>query len=205
MLNQLIFQIMIRRVSMNLLMNRIAQLHDFTDYELKLIRFYITGILYDVSKTLMLGIFFCCIGKFTEFLFTFIPLLLLRKKTGGYHLKTYWTCFLASFLYFIMAAIVLPAIPLKLTWMQLTLLVCAWVMYYIGPISSNREINLNDEQLHKVHIQSFQIVLVMSVLLFLFPDNQYLIVSFWTVVLHSIQLIITKLKKRGEKNEKVFG
>lgn len=190
---------------MDLLMNRIAQLHDFTDYELKLIRFYITGILYDIGKMLMIGIFFLYIGKFTEFLFTLVPLLFLRKMTGGYHLKTYWTCFLASFLYFILAAIVLPVIPLRLTWMQLTLLVCAWVMYYIGPISSNREINLDDEQLHKVHIQSFQIVLVISVLLFLFPDTKYLIASFWTVVLHSIQLIITKVKKRGEKNEKVFG
>lgn len=186
---------------MDLLMNRIARLHDFTDYELKLIRFYITGILYDISKTIMIAIFFGCIGKFMEFLFALAPLLLLRKKTGGYHLKTYWTCFLASFLYFILAAIVLPAaIPIKMTWMQLTLLVCAWVMYYIGPISSNREIHLDDEQLRKVHIQSFQIVLIMSILLFLFPDTKYLIVSFWTVVLHSIQLIITKVKKRGEKN-----
>lgn len=191
---------------MNLLINRIAQLHDFTDYELKLIRFYITGILYDISKMFMIGAFFCYIGKFTEFLFTLVPLLLLRKKTGGYHLKTYWTCFLASFLYFILAAIVLPAvIPLKMTWMQLTLLVCAWVMYYIGPISSNREVNLDKEQLHKVHVQSFQIVLAVSILLFLFPNTKYLIVSFWTVVLHSIQLIITKIKKRGEKYEKILG
>lgn len=191
---------------MNLLINRIAQLHDFTDYELKLIRFYITGILYDVSKTLMIGILFYCIGKFPEFLFTLIPLLLLRKNTGGYHLKTYWTCFMASLSYFILAILVLPAIaPLQMTWMQLVLLVCAWIMYYIGPISSNREIKMEQIQLHKVHMQSFQIVLVISVLLFLFPDTKYLIASFWTVVLHSVQLIITKLKKRGERNEKILG
>lgn len=191
---------------MNLLMNRIAQLHDFTDYELKLIRFYILGYLYDISKMIMLGIFFYCIGRFTDFWFALVPLLLLRKNTGGYHLKTYWTCFLASFAYLGLAVIVLPAvIPISLTWMQLCLLVCAWIMYYIGPISSNREFNLNQEQLLKAHIQSFQIVLVISILLFLFPESKYLIVSFWTVVLHSIQLIITKLKKRGEKNEKILG
>ena len=187
-------------------MNRIAQLHDFTDYELKLIRFYVTGILYDITKMLAIGIFFYCIGRFPEFLFTLIPLLFLRKNTGGYHLKTYWTCFLASFIYFILAGIVLPStVPTGLSWMQLTLLVCVWIIYYIGPISSNREINLNKEQLHRVHIHSFQIVFVISVLLFLFPDTKYLTVSFWTVVLHSIQLIITKMKKRGENNEKVFG
>ncbi len=191
---------------MNLLINRIAQLHDFTDYELKLIRFYFTGILYDISKTLIIGIFFYWIGKFPEFLFTLVPLLLLRKTTGGYHLKTYWTCFLASLIYFILAVLVLPAcVPLPMTWMQLTLLVCVWIMYYIGPISSNREIRMEQTQLHKVHIQSFQIVFVLSILLFLFPDTKYLTASFWTVVLHSIQLIITKLKKRGEKNAKILG
>lgn len=191
---------------MNLLMNRIAQLHDFTDYELKVIRFCITGLLYDISKTIMIGVFFCWIGKFPEFLSALVPLLFLRKRTGGYHLKTYWTCFLASFAYFVLAVIVLPAaVALNMTWMQLGLLICAWVIYDIGPISSNREINMNQEQLHKVHIQSFQIVLVISILLFLFHDTPYLTVSFWTVVLHSVQLIITKIKKRGEKNEKVFG
>lgn len=191
---------------MNLLMNRIAQLHDFTDYELKLIRFYFTGILYDITKMLAIGIFFYYIGSFPEFLFTLVPLLFLRKNTGGYHLKTYWTCFLASFIYFILAGIVLPAtIPLRQTWMQLTMLVCVWIMYYIGPISSNREIHMDKPQLHKVHVQSFQIVLVISILLFLFPDMKYLIASFWTVVLHSVQLIITKIKKRGEKNEKALG
>lgn len=191
---------------MNLLMNHIAQLHDFTDYELKVIRFYILGFLYDISKMLVIGIFFFCIGRFTEFLFALVTLLLLRKNTGGYHLKTYLTCFLASFLYFIMAAVILPAtVPVSLTCMQLILLVCAWIMYAVGPISSNREIHLTKEQLRKVHIQSFQIVLVISVLLFLLPDLPYLTVSFWTAVLHSFQLIITKVKKRGERNEKVFG
>lgn len=193
-------------ISMNLLMNHIAQLHDFTDYELKVIRFCITGFLYDISKTVIIGILFCCIGKFPEFLFALVPLLFLRKRTGGYHLKTYWTCFLASFVYFALAVIVLPAvIPLNMTGMQLVLLICAWVIYDIGPISSNREINMNQEQLHKVHIQSFQIVLIVSILLFLFRDTPYLTVSFWTVVLHSLQLIITKIKKRGEKNEKALG
>ncbi|MCD7726602.1 MAG: accessory gene regulator B family protein [Clostridiales bacterium] len=191
---------------MNLLMNRIAQLHDFTDYELKVIRFYILGFLYDISKIIAIGIFFGCIGKFPEFLFTLIPLLFLRKNTGGYHLKTYFTCFLASVLYFILAILVLPAvIPMKLTWMQFSLLICVWVIYRVGPISSNREIVLNKRQLHKVHLHSFQIVFVISVLLFLFPETGYLKASFWTVVLHSVQLMITKIKKRGERDEKVFG
>lgn len=189
---------------MNLLMNRIAQLHDFTDYELKLIRFYITGLLYDISKMLIIGLFFCYIGKFAEFLSTLIPLLLLRTKTGGYHLKTYWTCLLASFLYFILTILVLPAaVPLRMTWMQTILLICMWSIYNIGPISSNREIHPDKAQLHRIHVASFQIVFLISVLLFLFPKIQYLTASFWTVVLHSIQLIITKMKKRGEKDEKV--
>lgn len=192
------------RSDMNYIMNKVQAEYGYTDYQIKLIKFALTGIFYDVSKLLIFMVYFFATEKILEFFFAAIPMLLLRTKTGGLHCKKYWSCFLVSFAYFYIVINVLPVIINVHPWaIYPVLLICAIVDYLIGPISLKDRPVPEKSILHKAKIQSFQVVFFVAVLIFIFQDSRYLIVSFWTVVLHTIQLSITKILKEVKRNEKL--
>ena len=69
-----------------------------------------------------------------------------------------------------------------------------------------RDAVLKDEQnsrIKKAKIECFQVVLIVAILCFLFPENRYLIVSFWTVVIHAVQLVITKIMREVKFHEEL--
>ncbi|MCH5248477.1 MAG: accessory gene regulator B family protein [Lachnospiraceae bacterium] len=190
---------------MNYIMSKVQAEYGYTDYQIKLIKFSLTAIFYEVSKLLIFMVYFFATGKILEFFFALVPMLPLRIKTGGFHCKSYWSCFLVSFVYFYSVINVFPMIinvhPLAI---YPVLLVCAIVDYMIGPTSLKEKAALNNKDIvHKAKIQSFQVVFFVAVLIFVFQDTRYLIVSFWTVVLHTIQLSITKILKEVKRNEKL--
>lgn len=197
---------------MQYILNRLQQEYGFSDYQVKLLRFSFTGILYDVSKTLIFIVYFTYIGKFPELIFALIPLILLRTRSGGIHFRKYWTCFFFSFLYLCLVIHVLPVvIPLHPLAVYPVLAVCAVADYLLGPNSLKEKVVVQDaalkddlkNRLRKAKIECFQIVLIVAVLMFLFPGNRYLIVSFWIVVVHAVQLIITKIMREVRYHEEV--
>ena len=189
---------------MDYFLSKVQAEYGYTDYQIKLIKFSLTGIFYDLSKTLIFMIYFYATGKFIEFIFAAVPLILLRTKTGGIHLKKYWSCFLFSFAYFYTVINILPALvtvhPLVV---YPILLVCAVLDYVIGPTTLSKRPTPTEAFIKKAKIQSFQVVFIVAVLFFIFPNVPYLIVSFWTVVLHVVQLAIVKLFKEVKYNEKL--
>lgn len=189
---------------MDYILNKVQQEYGYSDYEIKLIKFSLTGIFYDLSKTLIFMIFFYITGKFTEFVFAAVPLILLRTRTGGIHLKKYWSCFLFSMIYFYTVINILPSLitvhPLAV---YPVLLICAVADYMLGPTTLSKRPDPTESFIKKAKIQSFQVVFIVAILFFIFPNVPYLMVSFWTVVLHSVQLSIAKLIKEVNYHEKL--
>lgn len=189
---------------MEYILNKVQSEYGYTDYQIKLIKFSITALFYDLSKTILFLIYFSYSGKFYEFLFAAIPMMLLRTKTGGLHFKKYLSCLLVSFIYFYSVINILPAVinihPLAI---YPILLICAITDYMIGPASLKERAPVEESIVKKAKIQSFQVVFIVALLIFIFQDTHYLMVSFWTVVLHTIQLSITKLLKEVKHNEKL--
>ena len=197
---------------MEYLLNKVQAEYGFSDYQIKLLRFSFTGILYDVSKTLIFFVFFLAIGRLPEFLFAVVPLILLRTRGGGIHFHKYWTCFLASFIYLYAVICILPGmVPVHPLAVYLILLLCAVLDYMLGFASLKEKLVIKDEFMSsqkadfdkKSKLQSFQVVFIVAVLFYIFPNNQYLIVSFWTVVLHTLQLSITKILWEVKHHEKL--
>lgn len=189
---------------MDYILNKVQAEYGYSDYQIKLIKFSITGLFYDISKISVFIVFFYVTGKFTDFVFATVPLILLRTKTGGIHLKKYWSCFLFSFAYLYSVINILPAVisvhPLAV---YLILLVCAVTDYMIGPVTLKKRPAADESLIKNSRIQSFQVIFIVAILFFIFPNVPYLIVSFWTVVLHTVQLSITKLLKEVKYNEKL--
>ncbi|MCM1262399.1 MAG: accessory gene regulator B family protein [Butyrivibrio sp.] len=189
---------------MDAILNKVQKEYGYSDYEIKLIKFSITGIFYDLSKTLIFLIYFSAVGKFMEFIFAAVPLILLRTKTGGIHLKKYWSCFMFSLIYFFAVIYALPTLitvhPLVV---YLILLICAVMDYMLGPNTLSKRPAPAEDFIKKAKIQSFQVIFIVAILFFIFPDVPYLIVSFWTVVLHTVQLSIAKLLKEVKHHEEL--
>lgn len=186
---------------MNILMDKIRTTYDFSEYELKVIRYVITALLYDLSKLLLLGTFFAYFGMLPHFICALIPFFLLRTRNGGIHTKSYWSCLLLTILVFVPTVMILPFMAPLTPMLRLSLLIpCAITEYVLGPMLSHRAVKLDEEGLHKNRIASFQVVLIVAIALFLFPQSTCLLASFWMVVLHTIQLAITKIYKEVKKN-----
>ena len=189
---------------MDHIMNKIQAEYGYSDYQIKLIKFSLTGILYDVSKTLIFLVFFCATGKGLEYLFAIVPLILLRTRTGGIHFRSYWSCLLASFVYLYAVINILPVfVTVHPLIVYLVLLVCAVLDYLIGPATLKERPKAPENAIKKAKIQNFQVVFLVAVAFFIFSNHQYLMVSFWTVVFHTVQLFITKWLKEVKYHEEL--
>lgn len=189
---------------MDALMNKIRNTYDFSEYELKVIRYVITALFYDLSKLILLAVIFYYLGFLPSFLCALIPFCLLRSRNGGIHTKSYWTCLLMTVLVFVPTVIILPVAAPLTPILRIGLMIpCAITEYLLGPLLSHREVKLDEKKIHKNRLASFQVVLVVAILLFLFPECTYLLASFWMVILHTIQLAITKIYKEVKSHEKV--
>ena len=188
---------------MTYLMDWIQNEYDFSNYQIRLIRYTLTAILYDVSKVILFAVYFYFTGQLIEFLFAIIPLLLLRTKTGGLHMQNYLSCLLFSFIYIYVTINILPQlIAVQPLLIYIVLLLCALIDYRIGPTSLKKP-SACKTYIKKAKMQTFQAIFVIAVLFFIFPENRYLLISFWTVVLHTFQLAITKLLREVRYHEKL--
>lgn len=186
------------------LMAKIQTEFEYTDYQIRLIRYTLTAILCDLSKTLIFLVYFIWTGRVLEFFCALVPMVLLRTKTGGLHMRTYWSCFFFSFLYLEAAITVLPAlIPMHELLVYPILIACAIITYKIGPITLKKKPMPDEVLIKKFKIQSFQVVGLVGIIYFLSRGHSYLQASFWVVVLHTIQLAITKLIKEVKIHEKL--
>lgn len=189
---------------MNYLMAKVQSEFEYTDYQMKLIRYALTSILYDLSKTLIYLVYFIWTERLLEYFCALVPMILLRTKTGGLHMRTYWSCFFFTFVYLEATITVLPAlIPMHELLVYPILIACAIITYNIGPITLKKKPMPGESLSKKLKIQSFQVVGLVGVVYFIFQGSPVLIVSFWVVVLHTIQLTITKLIKEVKTHEKV--
>lgn len=178
--------------------------YGFSEYEIRFIRYFLTALFYDCSKLAFFGIYYYCTKEFISFLFVLFPLILLRMKNGGIHFKKYWSCFLFTFAYFELSIRLLPMffhLPLGAIYCILPLY--ALLDWLIGPNSLTRKKAMNVIYIKKAKIQTFLLIMLLEILFLIFPANRYLIVSFWTVTLHTIQLGVTKIIKEVFFNEEV--
>ena len=189
---------------MDYLMTKVQNEFEYTDYQMKLIRYALTSILYDVSKALIFLVYFAWTGRVLEYFCALVPMVLLRNKTGGLHMRTYWSCFFFTFVYLEAAITLLPAlITIHELLVYPILAICAVINYKIGNITLKRKPMPGEELAKKLKVQSFQVVGLVGVIYFIFQGASVLNVSFWVVVLHTIQLTITKIIKEVKTHEEL--
>ncbi|MBO5031462.1 MAG: accessory gene regulator B family protein [Lachnospiraceae bacterium] len=170
--------------------------------EQKFIIFKLKCIVYDLSKFVIILLFFCFTGNLNEYLFAVMISVPLRTQSGGLHFKHYWSCFLFSFGYFVFVIYGLQRIILPFSLLILFMAVCAIINFALSPIQSASRPSLPDAERHSIKQKTFMITVYSAVIVLLFYHTPLAATGYWTIILHSLQLLIAYfIRKGGEKHE----
>lgn len=151
----------------------------------------------------MISIFFAFTGLFREFLFACMISIPLRIYSGGLHFKHYLSCFSFSFGYFILLIYGVSMISLPVYLSTILMILCSIINFCLSPIQSASRPPLPASELQRVKQKSFILSIYCILIILLFYQTPLASVGYWTILLHSIQLIIANLlKKGGERYEK---
>lgn len=160
-------------------------------------------IIYDLSKFIIISIFFIIVGLFKEFLFASMISAPLRIYSGGLHFKHYWTCFLFSFGYFVLLILGLSTIPLSIYLSSIIMVLCSIINFCLSPVQSATRPPLSTTELQRTKQKTFILSIYCILIILIFYNTPLASVGYWTILLHTMQLIIAKLmKKGGEQYEK---
>lgn len=173
----------------------IKNTYNLSNYQLAQLIFLVKTLSSEISKILIMGIIFH--KHLSLYLFALFIMLCLRCSTGGLHFYTYAGCLLASTLYLGTALIPLPYISLS-RWIQILLLLgCILICYTVGPVTSKYRPAFSSK--HKKHCKLTSCILIFfyTIILYIMPENIYLVIGFWIIILHSLQLIVAKIQKKG--------
>lgn len=174
--------------------------YQFSDFQIAQLQFFVKTISSELSKFLIMGFIFR--DRLGLYLFAMAVMLPLRIAVGGLHCKTYISCFLVSFSYAFLSLIVLPMIPVNKLYQMIFLFACMLCNYFVGPVTSAVHVALSEQHVSKVRTQAFVFIFFYIVALYIVPENAYMTVGFWVIILHTLQLIAARILKKGEPYER---
>ena len=187
---------------MNTFALKIQKMYGYTDYEMAIIKYSITTLFSELSKIIILSIMFLYIGKFDLFITSCVLLIFLRINGGGYHCKHYITCLLLTAIISSVAIILLPLITIpNFSVVLMVLTICLFINYYLGPVPSPFRPELDNLLIKHYKNNSFLTIFIFIIIVSIFNFNivirPHLIVGFWTIILHTLQLIVAKILRKG--------
>jgi len=180
---------------MDLIRNYLKQNYHLSSYQIAQIIFLFKTLSSELSKIVIMGILFHnCLG---HYIFALFIMLCLRSITGGLHFYTYIGCLFTSILY--LWSVLFPLSAINLTqYVKLTLLlVCILSCYMCGPIVSKYRSDFSEHycKTSKKIVVSF--IFFYTLLMYIIPENSFINTGFWVIILHSLQLIAAKIRKKG--------
>lgn len=152
----------------------------------------------EVSKLIIIFTFFACIGRFLESLVCMGALLVLRLSGGGFHCEHYISCLLTSFLFVSLSVFLGETVVLPPIIMTIFMVVCFFVAYKMVPVVSHHRPKPTQELIKRSRTIHFVFLFICLFAVTVFKTNIFSLILFWLCMLHTIQLLITRLEKGGK-------
>lgn len=162
----------------------------YTNYQIKQIIFLTKSISADISKVIILSILFY--NHLTEYLIALTVLFVYRTYSGGLHFNTYLGCLIATGSYFYLAIIVLPLIHIPFLIKFLLLNTCMVIFSKLTPVTSKYRPPLSSTKIILCQNITTTITFLYIIILYIMPENPYITIGFWIIILHLLQLIFAK-------------
>lgn len=167
-----------------------------SSYQIAQLGFLAKTMLSEISKLLLMCLLFH--RHLSAFFFALLIMLFLRSSTGGLHFYTYISCLLTSICYLWLATALLPCLHLPASMQTLLLLAAILICYFVGPVVSKYRPAPSPQHFRRCRNISCCFMFLFSLLLYIMPDNPYMIIGFWIIILHSLQLLAAKIRTKGE-------
>ncbi|MTK10706.1 MAG: accessory gene regulator B family protein [Clostridiaceae bacterium] len=160
------------------------------------IQYGLSVLLSEGFKFVFLILFFNIIHRQNLFYFSLLILLSTRVFAGGVHLKGTLNCLLLTVLILIFTSVLAPLIPrLPIVYYVLISIVSFAIVLVRAPICSvRRPIKDNKKKLQYKLIATLSVALWTIILLFL-QSTPYVNCGFCTILIQSVQLVLTKKPK----------
>lgn len=171
--------------------------HHLSSYQIAQIFFLFKALGSEFSKMLIMGILFH--DRFLEYLFALGIMLCLRCSTGGLHFYTYLGCLATSVLYLWLSLYVMPLFCAPTYVYLCILLFCIPVCYLVGPVTSKYRPPLAPAKYRYCRNFICAFIFIYALLLYIIPQNAYIHIGFGVIILHTLQLIVARIRKKGEK------
>lgn len=171
----------------------IQEKYNFSNYQMKQLAYVLKTILAETSKIIILLILFH--NNILQCLYTILLLSLLRTSAGGIHFHSYWSCLIATIVFFALNILILPNIPFPEHIEICLLCACGIINYKYAPITAPGHIELPISTIHRSKLKAFATIEIYAAILYILPRNQYIQIGFWIIIIHTLQLIIAKIKQ----------
>jgi len=178
----------------------IQKKYRFNNYQIAQLKFFLLTLISEFSKTIIIGAFF--INQYCLFIWCLLIFQLMRTSTGGIHCKKYISCLGVSFFFFLLCIRLLPNIHITKTVQLILLFVCIYISYNIGPVVSSLHLELSHKSIYNSKNKLAITILCYSILVYIMPQYCFISVGFWVIILNTIQLVISKLRKEVNIHEK---
>lgn len=163
-----------------------------TQREKKLVSYFFKTLLSDFSKMILLYGLFFIFHMEKAYIYSLCTLLLIRSFTGGLHFKKYWSCFLFTGMFFSATLICIHYIPLNNSIVNFSIIIAILSIGIVGPLQSNKRPELSSKNKRINIILAISILFIHLVLYYIFPNSYYLTCAIWTIILQTVQLLISK-------------
>ena len=163
----------------------------------KVLRFSGQLIFGELSKIIILFLFFTFFHMTKEFVFSTLALIPIRCKIGGLHCRTYLGCLSVTLMIYISAIMILPAtIPLTPIVITVLLLCCASMYIYIGPIINPTRPKLSSCQIKQAKSIAAGFIIGYIMLSCALHFNHYVICGVWIIIIQTLQLIAAHIQRK---------
>ena len=164
-------------------------------YQIAQIEYLLKTMFSELSKMIVIG--FLLHDRLTLYLFALCMMLYLRCSTGGLHFYTYLGCLASTFLYIWLAIALLPNILLPSCIQTFALLICMVVCYFVGPVTSKYRPQPSPQRSRHCICVTCSGIFLYALILYIIPASPFAAVGFWVIILHSLQLLVAKIRKKG--------
>lgn len=168
--------------------------YNLSNYQIAQLIFLGKTVLSESSKILIMSFIFY--KQLPLYFFSLLIMCILRYSTDGIHFYTYMGCLTASTSYLVLGIKLLPKIPVSINIKLMLLLICTLICYYVGPVLSKYRPPCNTIYIRKRKLIISFFIFLYTMIIYIIPKSQYLIVGFWIIILHSLQLIIAKYTRK---------
>ncbi|WP_051280470.1 accessory gene regulator ArgB-like protein [Anaerovorax odorimutans] len=164
------------------------------------VNYALEAIFNELIKMIILFIFYYFLGQAKLYIFCLLILLPVRVNSGGLHMKTNITCFIFSFMFFLLAIVLLPKLKISLMTYIVLLVLSVVIIWIFSPIATRKRPIVSKEKYKRCKMLAILGSTVIAIfLLLLIKHSTYFQCGVWVFALQALQLMVAYIKQKKER------